>query len=120
MPSQPEASPVLPKGTLGDGAALQNSAQAFALQQLRDNKWCAALFSDVVNGKNVGVIERRDCLRLLFKAPQPVAFPGEGFRKNFQSNFASKACIARAIYFAHSAGSDGGENFVGTKSCARS
>ena len=53
-------------------AALQHLPQRAALQQLGDQVRCAFEDAELVDGKNVGMVESRCRLRLLLKAMQPV------------------------------------------------
>ena len=64
---------ILDRLTLGQGAAIERRAQAFALQQLGDQKRRALVLTDVMNGENVGMVERGHRPRLLLKATQAVA-----------------------------------------------
>ena len=77
--------------TLGQGAAIERCAQAFTLQELGYQLRRSLVLTDVVNGENIGVVERGHRPRLLLKATQAIGFAGEGFRRNFQSNIAPEA-----------------------------
>ena len=66
--------------------AIQNRAQGFSLQQLRDQERhgirAFTLCANVMNRQNIGMIQRRHGPRFLLKATQPVRFAGERLRKN--------------------------------------
>jgi hypothetical protein len=56
-----------------------------------------ALLPDVMDGKNVGMIERRNGPRFLLKAPQPLAVSGERLGQNFHRDIAPQPGVARSI-----------------------
>jgi len=61
------------------------------------------VLADVMNGENVGMVERGHRSRLLLEATQPVRLVGERLRNNLQSDIAPKPRISRAINFSHAA-----------------
>jgi hypothetical protein len=61
------------------------------------------MLAEVVNGKDVGMIQRGDCLRLLLKAPQALGIAGESCRQNLDRNFAVQARVAGAVDLSHAA-----------------
>ena len=83
--------------------------------KLGDQKRRAVVLADVMNGENVGMVERGHCPRLLLEATQAVGFAGEGFRKNFQSDIAPQARIFGAINLSHAACAQRRLDFVGTE-----
>ena len=110
---------ILDRLTLGQGAAIEGCPQAAALQELGDQKRRLLVLADVMNGENVGVVERRHRPRLLLKAMQAVSFAGERCRKNFEGHIASQAGIRRAINFSHAACANQRLDFVRTEFSAR-
>ena len=103
----------------GSAPLIEQRAQAFSFQQLGDQERRALVLTDVMNGENVGVVQRGHCARLLLEATQAVGFAGEGFRQNFQGDIAPEACVFGAIDFAHAARAKRRQNFIGTKFRAR-
>jgi hypothetical protein len=58
--------------------------------------------------------------RLMFKALSYIGLRGEPFRQDLNGNVATQAGISGPVHFPHAAGTQWGENFVGTQSYARS
>ncbi len=89
-------------------------AQALALQQLGNHERRPVVLTDVVNAENIGMIERGNGTRFLLKTPQAVGIGGEGSGQNLDGDIASQALIACAVNFAHTAGADQRNEFVGS------
>jgi hypothetical protein len=89
-----------------------------AFEEFGDEKGSTARFADVVNGENVRVIERCDRARFLLETPQAFGVAGKRFGQNFEGYFAAETRVAGAINFAHSAGADGRDDFVGANLAA--
>jgi hypothetical protein len=66
------------------------------------------------------MIQRGYGTRLLLEATQAIGVGGEGSRQNLDGDIASQAEIAGAIDFAHSAGADQCNKFVGSEFGTRS
>src|ERR1700753_2814772 len=81
---------------LWNRAAFEDCAQAFTLEQFRDEIRRTAARSDVINGKNVGVIQRCDGLRFLLEAPQTLRIFRERLWQNLDRYFAPEPRIAGA------------------------
>ena len=56
--------------------------------------------------------------RFLLEAAQTVGIGGKAARQHFDGDIAPQPRIARAIHFAHPAGSDEGDDFVRAETCA--
>ena len=59
--------------------------------------------ADIVDGENVGMIQRADNTGFLFEPAKAVAILGERLREDLYRNFAAQARIARAIDLSHAA-----------------
>jgi hypothetical protein len=66
----------------------------------------------------VRMIERREDLRLAMKAREPIRIARERGRQNLQRDVAIQLRIARPIHLAHTAGADGGDDFIRSESSA--
>jgi hypothetical protein len=75
--------------------------------------WSSVLLPDVMDGKDIGMIERSNGARFLLKAMQPLAFSGERLRQNFHRNIAPLPDVAGAIHFAHPTSAQRRLNFIG-------
>ena len=74
----------------------------------------ASGFSDIIDGADIGMIERGSGASLALEA-----FPSSNRRKSLRQDFygyvAMEACVPRAIDFAHPALAEGGKDFVGAE-----
>jgi hypothetical protein len=55
-----------------NGLSPKTLAEALALQQLADDKWRAIVFSNKIDGKNVGMTQRSGGLSFLSKTPKAI------------------------------------------------
>lgn len=81
----------------------QAIGESFSLEIFHDDVADAALFADVVELANVGMIQRGDGTSFTFKAGVGFGFFGEMFGQNFDGDGAIEASVARGINFAHAA-----------------
>src|SRR5262245_11839017 len=68
--------------------------------------------ADIIDSKNVGVIQRADGACLLLKAAQRIRSTGESLGQNLHCDLAAETCIASAIDFAHPARTERRDDFV--------
>lgn len=61
------------------------------------------------------MIQRGDCLRLLFETPKPLNVGGKRGGQHLERDFASQPCITRSIDLAHASRSDEREDFIRSK-----
>ena len=73
----------------------------------------------VVNGADIGMIERRSGARLALET-FPRSFRCKGLRQNFDGYFASQPGVASAIHFAHASFADGSKDLVRAEFVTRS
>ena len=99
-------------GQAGGGNAF---AEGFAFEEFGDDVVGAVGLADVVDGDDVGMIEGGDGAGFLFEAAEAVGIVGEGGGKDFQGDVAEEAGVAGAVDFAHAAGADEGDDFVGAE-----
>jgi hypothetical protein len=88
---------------LGQRSAIEDGAKAFALEKLRNQKGSAIVFADVVDGENVGMIERGNGLRFLLETAKAIRIMIERFREDFQGDIAPEPSVASTVDFAHAA-----------------
>ena len=77
--------------------------QGLAFQVLHDNEGLVALFPDVVNSADVGMIERGRRLRLAAEAGESGGVAGNVFGKELQGNKAMQARVFSLVNHAHPA-----------------
>ena len=99
----------------GSGPRRSEFAQRFAFDQFGDDVGQAVLFADIVDVKNVGVIEGAGGAGLLLKARAAAGVGGHLRRQNLQRDRAVEARIAGAIHLAHAADAKQGLNLVRTE-----
>ncbi len=84
-------------------AGAQAVAQRLAFQQFGNDVGRAAIFANIEDGKNVGMVQRRRGAGFLREALQAFGIGGKGCRENFDGDVAVQAGIAGAVDFAHAA-----------------
>src|SRR5215472_19138943 len=87
----------------GNATCLHALAKRIAFQQFGDKKVNAVLRSNIVNGKEVRMIERAQNARFIFETVEALAILGEGGRKNLDRYSAGQPRVSRPIDLAHSA-----------------
>src|SRR5271154_6324290 len=98
----------------------QPVAQSLPFKKLRHQVRRALMLAKIVNGEDVGMIQRGDGLRLLLEAPQSLGIAGESSRQNLNRNVTVEPRVARPIHLAHAARSDCRYDFVRPEFCPRS
>ncbi len=91
----------------GKGASPQAVSEGFALQKLHDQKIDAVVLADVVKGADVGIVQRRDGLRLALEALPGFRVVRKVSWQDFDRYRAVQASIAGAINLSHSASAEG-------------
>src|SRR5271167_4968603 len=99
----------------GQGAMVQPLTQGFAFQQLHNQVRSAILHTDVIDGEDVGMVQRRDAARLLLETVHPLGVGGDGLGQHLDGNGAVQPRVASAVHLAHAALADGRDDFVGAK-----
>jgi hypothetical protein len=86
-----------------DGLAGEQRSERFTLDQFADDVLLAGFNADVVNGDDVGVVERGDGAGFALKAAAQIGAGGDFFAEDLDGDVAIKARIAGAVNFAHAA-----------------
>jgi hypothetical protein len=73
------------------------------------------VLATLVDGDDIGMVERGGGPGLAFKAAQALAIFGESSWKNLDGNISAQAGVARPIYLAHAAGAEEFDNLVGAE-----
>ena len=102
------------------GPPVSRLAQGLALEQLRDDVGRALVDADVVDGEDVGDGSGRPAARAsCSKRRRRSASPGERDGQDLDRDLAPQARVVGAIDLAHSAGTQGGDDFVRAQSASR-
>ena len=67
-----------------------------------------------MNGADVGMIERGEELRFTLEPGEPIGVGGEEIRQYFQGDVPTELSVARAVDFAHPAGTEQCDDLVWT------
>ena len=102
----------------GKRPAPQALAQGLSFQQFGNHVRRALLVSNVEDGKNVGMIQRRRGACFLREALHAVAVSRKRCWQNLDGNGAVQPRIVGAIHFAHSARADQGLDLVRPQLCS--
>jgi hypothetical protein len=86
--------------------------ESLAFQILHHEVADAVLLSDIMEGADVGMVQRRDGSGFAVETLPGVGILGKLRRKNFDGNSAIQASVARAIDFTHAAGAYGRNDLV--------
>ena len=74
--------------------------------------------TDVIDGEDVGVVQRGGRPRLLLEAPQPVGVGTQPGRQDFDRDVATEPRVARPIDLPHPARANERDDLVGAESNA--
>jgi hypothetical protein len=77
------------------------------------------VIAEIVDGENVGMVERRHGLRLALEADARSAVVGEARGQHLDRDFALEPRVACAIHFAHPACAERGDERVVTECVPR-
>ena len=102
----------------GQRAIVHFDAKRMSFEKFGDEVRRAVVFANVMNGENVGMIQRSNRASFLLEAPQAVGIFRKCFREDFDGDVAAEARVLRAKHFAHSARANRRDNFVGPYFCA--
>ncbi|MGC1645148.1 MAG: hypothetical protein WA741_04910 [Candidatus Sulfotelmatobacter sp.] len=94
--------------------------QGLTLQALGDQIRRALIGADVVNRKNVGVVQSRNYPCLGFKSLQPFGVSRQLFRQDLDGNIPTQPGIFGTVDFTHATRAKEGLNFIGAEFCAGS
>src|SRR5262245_12797298 len=85
--------------------------ERFSLEQLHHQVWAALRFAHVIDGANVGVVQRGGGARLALKA-LPRGVVREPFWEDLESYVATEAGVASFVHFTHAARPNSGNDLV--------
>ncbi len=77
------------------------------------------MLADVVDGQNIGMVQRGGGARFLLEASEALGIGGHRGRKDLDRYVAPEPRIARAIDLAHPARAKWRQNFIGAEVIAR-
>ena len=86
--------------------------QGYALEVFHGDERLAALFTDVVNGADVGMVQRRSCLRLALKAAEGLGIPGNFIGQELECDKAMQPRVFGFVNHTHSAAAQLGDNAI--------
>jgi hypothetical protein len=87
--------------------------------QLHDDRALSVVLDDVIDRRDVRVIERRERLRLALEAGADLRILEQGARQDLQGHLATEARVARTVDFRHATGADCRQRFVWAEACLR-
>ena len=102
-----------------ESAVAQAVPQCLAFQQFRDDVGRAAVFANVEDGKNVGMVQRCRRAGFLRETLQALGIGGKRCWENLDGDIAVQATVASAVDFAHPTGADWRLNFIRAEFRAR-
>ena len=88
------------------------------LDELEHQEQPAVVFFETVDGRDVGMVERGQHLRLALEALQPLFVTGESFGKDFDRDLALQLGVISAIHLPHAALAEQAEDAVGIQTGA--
>jgi hypothetical protein len=102
----------------GQRALIELRAQLFAFEQFHHDERRALVIADVVDGRDVWVIERGGGLRFLLEAAHTLGIRRQFSRQQFERDFALEARVFGQPDLAHPARAEWGKNFIRSKLCS--
>ena len=106
---------VLHRAPQRQSAAGQLLPQGVAFETFRNKIWRALMLANIVDGKNVGVVQRGDGARFGLEPPQPLWVPRERPGQNLDGHVAPKPGIPRPVHFSHAASAQRSKGFIWTE-----
>src|ERR1700679_2627167 len=89
-----------------EGPAIDEVLQGGAVQKLHGDESFAVLFADIVDGANVGMIQRGGCLRFTLESAQGLLVAGNFVGKKFQRDEAPQAGVFGFVNDAHASAAE--------------
>ena len=97
----------------------ENLPQRSALDELHRDELDAVRGTDVVDGDEVRVVQRRSRARLFLEALDPLGVRSDRRGQHLEGDVASEPCVTGAIDLAHPAGSESGDDLERSQARAR-
>ncbi len=98
-----------------EGSARELGAQRLAFEQLLDDVGRAFVLTDVVDRRDVRVVENAGGFRFLLEAAKAIRVLREGCRQHLDRDLAPEPRIPRPIDLAHTPRADRAEDLVGAE-----
>jgi len=99
----------------GERAALESLGERLPFEVLHDEEIDAVFAPNVVKRADVRVVQRRNRARFAFETLAELGVVGEMSAENFESDDAIEAGVLGFINLAHTAGTDGADDLIGTE-----
>src|SRR5580704_373265 len=99
-------------GTQGQMSGEKLLPQCFSVQKLSSDVQLPVFASHLVDGEDIGMIQRRGRFSLLLKSMRPAGIGGVRIRKNLDGHIPLQRRIPRAVYLAHPAGADEADDLI--------
>ena len=88
--------------------------QGRTVDQLHDQRTPAAAVLEAVDGRDVGMVQRRERPRLAFESGRPIGIVADGGREHFEGDVAVKFLVPGAVDLAHATGAEQANDLVRT------
>ena len=111
---------VVDRLALRELSAGERRAQCLSLEQLLDDVGRSIVRPDVVNSRDVGVVQDPGGARLLLESAQAVRVGGERRRQDLDRDLAPQSWVLRPVDFAHSPRAQRRDDLVGAQPAPRS
>src|SRR5262249_39089780 len=102
----------------GNRAALDSLRQGRAVNKFEYKEACVIDFFEIVDSRDVRVIQRCKHFRFALEAVYTIRITREFIRQNLDRHVALELCIARTVDLTHAAAAKHASNFVWTQLCA--
>jgi hypothetical protein len=108
------------RGLHRDTTTGKTLAEGLALEQLGDEVGSSVVEAEVVDGDQIGVIERPRDPGFLLEAAHQLGAAGQRFVHHLEGDVPTQACVPSAVNLGHASGSERGEDLVGAEPAASS
>ena len=102
----------------GDGSTRDALGERLARDKLENKVVRPLVPLETVNRGDVGMVQRREKLRLPLEPGKPLLVLGELFWKNFNGDVASELGVPSTVDLAHTTRTDEGNDLVRTEPCS--
>src|SRR5215210_7969868 len=109
---------VLDSGARDQRTVAEQVPHRLTLEELADDIGSAFVRADVVEGKNVGMIQRGGRAGLLFEPAKPIGVSRERRRQYLDGDPPAKTAIVRKVDFAHATAAEQIQYLVWAEQCA--
>ena len=96
-------------------SAREPAAERFPLEKLRDDVGRALMRAELVDGRDVGVVQRAGRLRFLLEPAKPFRVLRERRRQDLDRDVTLEARVLRPVHLSHPAGPDRRQDLVGSQ-----